>query len=53
VLLEGRLTLKLDDGEVKLSPGDVVVQRDTNHAWRAGDQPARCFVVISYPAVAA
>ena len=51
VLLEGRLRLILDDGEVEISPGDVVVQRDTNHAWRAGDAPARCFVVISRPDV--
>lgn len=49
VLLEGRLRLLLDDGEVVLEPGDVVVQRDTNHAWRAGDAAARCFVVISRP----
>ena len=49
VLLEGRLKLILDDGTVELAPGDVVVQRDTNHAWRAGEGPARCFVVISYP----
>ena len=45
VLLEG--ALKLKEGEAVLAPGDVVVQRDTNHAWRAGDAPARCFVVIS------
>ena len=49
VLLEGSLRLLLDDGEVVLEPGDVVVQRDTNHAWRAGDAAARCFVVISRP----
>lgn len=49
VLLEGRLRLLLDYGEVVLEPGDVVVQRDTNHAWRAGDAAARCFVVISRP----
>ncbi|WP_188772033.1 cupin domain-containing protein [Novosphingobium endophyticum] len=49
LLLEGRLRLLLDEGEVVLEPGDVVVQRDTNHAWRAGDDPARCFVVVSRP----
>lgn len=27
----------LDKGEVRLEPGDVVVQRDRNHAWRAGE----------------
>jgi len=50
VLLEGQLRLILDDGEAILSPGDVVVQRDTRHAWRAGAEPARCFVVVSNPA---
>lgn len=47
VLLKGRLTLILDDGRVELEPGDIVVQRDTNHAWRAGDAPAQCLSIIS------
>lgn len=51
MLLEGELTLELDDGTVAMKPGDVVVQRDTNHAWRnTGDGPANCFVVVSRPA---
>jgi hypothetical protein len=33
VLLEGEVTLILDQGEVALKPFDVVVQRGTNHAW--------------------
>jgi mannose-6-phosphate isomerase-like protein (cupin superfamily) len=33
VVIEGELTLILDDGEVTLKPGDVVVQRGTDHAW--------------------
>lgn len=33
VLLQGEVTLLLDDGEVDLKPFDVVVQRGTNHAW--------------------
>ncbi len=33
VLIEGELVLLLDDSEVVLKPGDVVVQRGTNHAW--------------------
>jgi len=49
VLLEGQLTLLLDAEEVQLQPGDVVVQRDTNHAWRAGSAPARCLAIISQP----
>jgi len=33
VVIEGELVLILDDGEVTLKPGDVVVQRGTDHAW--------------------
>ena len=33
VMIEGELVLILDDSEVVLHPGDVVVQRGTNHAW--------------------
>jgi mannose-6-phosphate isomerase-like protein (cupin superfamily) len=33
VVIEGELILLLDDSEVALKPGDVVVQRGTNHAW--------------------
>ena len=41
-VLEGEVTLVLDDGEVKLRPGDCVVQQQTNHAWRnETDRPVR------------
>jgi mannose-6-phosphate isomerase-like protein (cupin superfamily) len=33
VVIEGELVLILDDSEVILTPGDVVVQRGTDHAW--------------------
>ncbi len=33
VVIEGELILLLDDSEVVLQAGDVVVQRGTNHAW--------------------
>ena len=33
IVLEGEITLLLDDGEVRLRAGDVVVQQGTNHAW--------------------
>ncbi len=32
-MLEGEITLVLDDSEVTLGAGDVVVQRGTDHAW--------------------
>lgn len=34
VLVKGEVDLLLDDGEARsLKPGDVVIQRATNHAW--------------------
>jgi mannose-6-phosphate isomerase-like protein (cupin superfamily) len=33
VVIEGELVLILDDSEISLKPGDVVVQRGTHHAW--------------------
>jgi mannose-6-phosphate isomerase-like protein (cupin superfamily) len=33
VVIEGELVLILDDSEVTLTAGDVVVQRGTDHAW--------------------
>lgn len=33
VVLEGQMTLVMDDREIVLNTGDVVVQRGTNHAW--------------------
>ncbi len=34
VLLGGELVLMLDKEETTLGPGDVVIQRNTNHAWK-------------------
>jgi mannose-6-phosphate isomerase-like protein (cupin superfamily) len=33
VVISGEVILVLDDSEVTLRPGDVVVQRGTDHAW--------------------
>jgi len=46
ILIEGELVLVLDDSEVVLRPGSVVVQRGTNHAWanRSG-RPCRMLYV--------
>jgi mannose-6-phosphate isomerase-like protein (cupin superfamily) len=48
VLIEGELTLVLDDAEVPLKPGSVVVQRGTNHAWanRSGKPCRMLFVLV-------
>jgi mannose-6-phosphate isomerase-like protein (cupin superfamily) len=46
IVIEGEMTLMLDDSEVQLRPGSVVVQRGTNHAWanRSG-KPCRMLYV--------
>jgi mannose-6-phosphate isomerase-like protein (cupin superfamily) len=47
IVLEGEITLLLDDSEVTLGAGDVVVQRGTDHAWaNRGDVPARVVFVL-------
>jgi mannose-6-phosphate isomerase-like protein (cupin superfamily) len=33
LILSGEIDMQLDDSEVHLKAGDVVVQRGTNHAW--------------------
>jgi mannose-6-phosphate isomerase-like protein (cupin superfamily) len=33
IVIEGEIYLVLDDTETLLKPGDVVIQRGTNHAW--------------------
>lgn len=33
MLLQGQITLVLDNSELELEPFDVVIQRGTNHAW--------------------
>jgi mannose-6-phosphate isomerase-like protein (cupin superfamily) len=47
VVLEGEIYLLLDETEVKLNAGDVVIQRGTNHAWsnRSG-KPVRMLYVL-------
>ena len=47
VVLEGEITMLLDDSEVHLKAGDVVIQRGTNHAWsnRSG-KPARMLYIL-------
>ena len=34
ILLGGELILQLDKEETTLHPGDIVIQRNTNHAWK-------------------
>lgn len=48
ILIEGRLDMELDSGElVHLKPGDIVVQRGTNHAWVNNyPEPARMAFIL-------
>lgn len=48
VVLSGEITLLLDDQDVALKAGDVVIQRGTNHAWsnRSGQPVMMLYVLI-------
>ena len=47
ILLQGDVTLILDEEEIDLKPFDVVVHRGTNHAWvNNGDEPALLIAVL-------
>ena len=47
VILEGELTLILDEEGVTLKAGDAVIQRGTNHGWRnLSDRPCRILFVL-------
>jgi mannose-6-phosphate isomerase-like protein (cupin superfamily) len=48
VVIDGEMTLVLDDSEVLLKAGSVVVQRGTNHAWanRSGKRCRMLFVLV-------
>jgi naringenin degradation protein FdeH len=48
VVMEGEIDMILDDSEVHLTAGDVLVQQGTNHAWvNRGTRPCRiAFVLI-------
>ncbi len=48
IVLEGEITMLLDDSEVQVRAGDVLIQRGTNHAWsNRTDAPCRiAFILI-------
>jgi quercetin dioxygenase-like cupin family protein len=47
IVLEGEVHLLLTDSDTHLRPGDVVVQRGTDHAWEnRTDAPARMAFVL-------
>jgi mannose-6-phosphate isomerase-like protein (cupin superfamily) len=48
IVMSGQIDMLVDEDEVHLKAGDVVVQRGTNHAWaNRGTEPCRiAFVLI-------
>ena len=47
VILSGEIDMMLDDTNVHLKPGDVIVQQATNHAWvNHGKEPCRILFVL-------
>lgn len=47
IILTGRIKMLLDDSEIELKAGDVLVQRGTNHAWsNQFDEPCQIAFVL-------
>jgi len=47
IIMSGEIDMLLDDGEVHLKAGDVVVQQATNHAWvNRGRKPCRVAFIL-------
>ena len=49
VVLEGEIVAMMDHGETVMRPGDVLVQRATNHSWsnRSGRNCRMLFVLLA------
>jgi quercetin dioxygenase-like cupin family protein len=45
-LLQGEVSLILEGSETLIKPGQVVIQRGTNHAWEAHNGPALLLAVL-------
>ena len=48
IVLEGEITLVLDNDETTIQAGDVIIQNGTNHAWanRSGKSCRMAFILI-------
>ena len=48
IIMQGEIDMLLDDSEIHLKAGDVLIQQGTNHAWvNRGSEPCRiAFVLI-------
>jgi hypothetical protein len=49
ILLGGEMVLMVDEGETRLRPGDVVIQRNTLHAWRNDTTEPVYWVAVLVP----
>jgi len=48
IVICGSVTMLLDEDDVELTAGDIVVQRGTNHAWaNYGDEPCLVAFVLA------
>ena len=49
ICMEGEIYAMLDEGEALMRPGDVLIQRATNHSWsnRSGKNCRMAFVLIA------
>jgi hypothetical protein len=45
-LISGDASLVLDEGETRLKPGQIVIQRGVSHAWTAHNGPALFLAVL-------
>jgi uncharacterized cupin superfamily protein len=45
IVLEGEITLLVDEGETVVRAGDIVIQRGTNHGW-ANRSNANCRIAF-------
>jgi hypothetical protein len=54
IVLKGEIYALMDEGEVRLTAGDVLIQRGTNHAWsnRSDQRATVAFVLIDADPVA-
>ena len=47
-ILSGEVMFLVDEGEVRLKPGDLLVERGTDHSWRVeGSDPAGMLLVVA------
>jgi len=47
LILSGEIDMLLDESEIHLQPGDVVIQRGTNHAWvNRGNTPCQVAFIL-------